>query len=168
MPITYKGSAFKPKDVEECFVANLKTVKAHLLALGLTGFRIDFYGSGDSGSFEQPTFRDGSSHYITSLADRPGYENVPETLPIWDFHSGHTYTGGQHVFSTTTTPSDLDLEEAVRKLMEDYVNAQDVDWYNNDGGQGHVDVDLVAGTFDADISQNETVSTSVHSIDGEF
>lgn len=65
-------------------------------------------------------------------------------------------------------PTSLEYSSPERNEIEDwaqvYLEGTNVDWYNNDGGQGYIEFDLTTAPwkFEASIDQNETVSSNAH------
>ena len=47
-----------------------------------------------------------------------------------------------------------DIDEAVAHLTEDYLEETGVNYYDNEGGYGHLDINVAAGTVDLEVSQN--------------
>ena len=54
----------------------------------------------------------------------------------------------------------MEAEEAIRALTDEYLEEVDVDWYNNDGGQGHLEINVEAGTVELEVSTNYTERTT--------
>jgi hypothetical protein len=134
-----------PDSAEERFVANCKQLREVLKLADVGSVRVDFYGSGDSGSFEAPLFDD--KYGVTS--------SPVSTVKIWE-EKGYYEFGG--TFKGTVELSELPIVDATVKVFEGYVEAQGVDWYNNDGGSGYVKLDVGSGSVEVNIDQNETVS----------
>lgn len=53
------------------------------------------------------------------------------------------------------------LDEAIEEWAQILLESTNVDWYNNDGGQGnfHFDLTITPPFFSGEVSVNETVST---------
>lgn len=133
-----------PKTAEGRFAANCKALRKVLQELGVGEVRMDFYGSGDSGSFEKPQFDHADLYNPDDL-----------TVTIWEEKGWYEYSGK---FKGEVSQTEMSVAEAVEKTFECYVNAQNVDWYNNEGGEGYVELDVGTGVVDVNIDQHETVT----------
>lgn len=69
----------------------------------------------------------------------------------------------------TNDPEYLDTKHPIYKEIESFaykfLESTNVDWYNNDGGQGEIKWDLseVPFKFTANVDQNETISKTAYS-----
>ena len=100
-----------------------------LADLGITGIKVHYAGSGDSGAIE-------SIVYTTEKLDEDEVDafNELDTLDIWS---------NEDNLST--------LNSGLNSLIEDFVNEKlldDIeDWWNNDGGEGEVLILIPSGKY---------------------
>lgn len=118
-------------------LAKRQELTQKLLTANIGGVKIEFSGSGDSGSIDliEVEFMDGSILEPTKDARRN-----------WEF-------------------AEDSLHKELESFAYDYLETTDVDWYNNEGGQGTIEFDLrtVPFAFRCDISTNEIVSHEAYS-----
>lgn len=52
----------------------------------------------------------------------------------------------------------MTLEDVLKDLCNEALNKSNIDWYNNDGGQGHMTIDFAADPveIELDVEQNVT------------
>jgi hypothetical protein len=137
--------------------------------LGITHANVDFNGSGDSGDIEQPTLR---RPRIATDPVRPWESTQSELVDVdpkridyvkvGDDESGMYYTPDGRFNSVASpnpeyTSEHSDLERMVKTIADDKVENCGVDWYNNEGGGGHVTFDLTTGKVDFYVYANEIV-----------
>ena len=95
-----------------------------LANLGVTGIKIAYEGSGDSGAIEW-------IGYTTQPCETP--EDVEDIVDAW------------------VNPALADLDSSAYALIEDFANEkllQDVeDWWNNDGGFGELSISIPSGKY---------------------
>lgn len=62
------------------------------------------------------------------------------------------------------------LKKTFEKFVYKWLESTGVDWYNNDGGQGEVTIDLSSFpvSIEANVDVNETVSSTAHEESGVF
>ena len=100
-----------------------------LADIGITGIKVPYAGSGDSGAIE-------SIVYTTEELDEDEVDafNELDTLDIWS---------NEDNLST--------LNSGLNSLIEDFVNEKllnDIeDWWNNDGGEGEVLILVPSGKY---------------------
>jgi hypothetical protein len=106
---------------------------------GVSTVEIEFSGSGDSGSID------------TIIVDYLAKDKPQETN--WG--------------SPDSPRIPEDLREALEEFSYALLETSGVDWYNNDGGQGAVKIDMTTVPFSisANIDVNETVSTEAWSME---
>lgn len=100
--------------------------------LGITSATIEFSGCGDSGDFYSPEFEGGEPRHVEDA-------------------------GGNWVANPKFGDPYGALEEALKKVAENWVNGTGVDWYNNDGGGGSVAFNFQTGEVSANIYYYEQV-----------
>lgn len=94
--------------------------------------KIEFSGSGDDGDYYDPEYEGGEDPKIT--------DSSGNWVPNPKYGEDHEL-----------------LDQMVRETAEKWVDAQDVDWYNNDGGGGSVAFDFKTGEVTGHIFQYEQV-----------
>ena len=107
--------------------------------LGIKSAKIEFHGSGDDGDYYDPEYEGGEDPKITDASGNW----VPNPKYGEDYQL---------------------LDKMVRETAEGWVDAQNDDWYNNDGGTGHVKFDFKTGAVSGYIAQYEQVE---HEVAGE-
>lgn len=156
------GKAFAPKNASEAYQRNLKALVATLKGQSVEKVRMDFYGSGDSGSFENPTYY-ANGETCWDFDSVPGSATLLETMvEVW--RPQGLWSAVTKGYTETIDKVSLPVPEAVKAVFEDYVNDQSVDWYNNDGGSGYAELTLSGSvpTFECSIDVNITTSHNEH------
>jgi hypothetical protein len=104
--------------------------------LGVKSARVTFSGSGDDGDFHGCDMEGGEPAYV--------YDD-----------EGSCYRNPKHGEEHDT------LGQKLTDLAQEWVDEQGVDWYNNDGGTGHVEFDFKTGAVSGYIAQYEQVEHEV-------
>lgn len=107
--------------------------------LGVKSAQVDFSGSGDDGDFHGCNMEGGEARHIYD--DKGNWTKNPKYGEEYDT-----------------------LGDKLTDLAREWVDAQGVDWYNNDGGTGHVKFDFKTGAVSGYIAQYEQVE---HEVAGE-
>ena len=103
---------------------------AYVKLLGIYNIRIEFDGSGDSGSINDVYFFDRNNEQI----------NVEEERYMWA-EPVSIFKNGQ--WQVETTPEKLELiEDVFKSITSVALDETQLDWYNNDGGYGEFTIDL--------------------------
>jgi hypothetical protein len=100
--------------------------------LGVKTARVDFSGSGDSGDFHGCNMEGGEPVHIS--------DGKGSWTP--NLKRGEEYDT---------------LEGKLTDLAQEWVDAQGVDWYNNEGGTGYVEFDFKTGVVSGYIAQYEQI-----------
>lgn len=108
--------------------------------LGVVAAEITFHGSGDSGSFDDADLYVSGGKENRRLADR--IENSER----------------QWVENPEYTKEHESLADQIRELAEKWVEGTDVDWYNNEGGGGKLDLNFRTGEVSGEVYYYEQVS----------
>lgn len=126
------------------FRENLRAVLPVLREHGITSVRVDFDGSGDSGSIEGAIYEPELDDFDASSVMVP----IREVEREWD-HQNSTwiYHSTQHL---------IDLNTAIERIVEDYLEVTQVDWVNNDGGFGTFNIEVVGGVCNMDVNTRYT------------
>ena len=119
------------------FMENLRRVLPVLRQHGIEHVWVSFAGGGDSGQIDDVEFS-------------PRLTDEALTAPCHRTES--SWIGGE--WRRANGVEDVPLKAAIEDITYDYLEATGVDWYNNDGGQGTLSIDVEAGTVDMDLSTN--------------
>lgn len=145
----FEGNALFPN--AEC----RDTFMSKVQLLGIAHITIEFSGSGDSGDMHDPSYRDAKGEDISS--------KVQETMIAWP-GAFSTILNGE--WNETRTELRTTLDEAVKELGDKALEASGLDWYNNDGGQGQLEISFTPEGMDVvlNVGINYT-NTEDHSIE---
>ena len=108
------------------------------MSQNISKVRVEFSGCGDSGSIEEIdiTWADGIDRNEEA---NKATSSVDEKAGWGDF---------------------LGLKATIREWSDEYLGTCNVDWYNNDGGQGHIEFDMTNVPFKFECSIDQNISTS--------
>lgn len=134
----------KRESQNRAYMANLRRVLPVLRQHGITHVIVYFSGGGDSGQIDQVYF----------TPHRVGVGQIAVFSEVMT----HRREGTQWVRERAV--QQMEAEEAIRALTDEYLEEVDVDWYNNDGGQGHLEINVEAGTVELEVSTNYTERTT--------
>ena len=114
-----------------------KLLLTQLRTLGITSVIVSFSGSGDNGNVETPQCwgHDGP----VSLTSGAGAAACIQWVTYHDDYDRHSGTWQRKATNKTMT-----LEEVLREITADALVQKGIDWYNNDGGQGELEIDFTA------------------------
>jgi hypothetical protein len=107
--------------------------------LGVKSARVTFSGSGDDGDFHGCDMEGGEPAYVYD--DKGSCSRNPKHGEEYDT-----------------------LGQKLTELAQEWVDGTGEDWYNNDGGTGHVEFDFKTGAVSGYIAQYEQVE---HEVAGE-
>lgn len=135
----------------EVSTKTLSDVLKELRELGYTSVKITYSGSGDSGDIE-------SVNYFKQNDD-------PDTEEVFVDGSMADYKTGYQILSTRNKAFEENtkvIENEIHSVITKYD-----DWWNNDGGSGHMIIDTQTGSYTI---HNEIYYTESNSYDyqGEF
>lgn len=128
---------------ESFYMENLRAVLPILRAHGVESVRVTFDGSGDSGSID-------GADYDPKI-DAEGIR-VQMRRTVREF-----FQGEWRVFPSVEEAS---LSEAIEDIANDYLQDTRVDWYNDDGGFGSLEIDVVGGTVQLEVNVRYTESNT--------
>lgn len=123
-------------------IRELESALPVLRDAGVVVVQLEFDGSGDSGMLDQPRCLDAEGQEV-SLA-------------------GLTCTVPRGAMDGRLSSVNVPVEEVIYEASERYLDSTDVDWYNNDGGYGHFEINVVAGEFTCEVNVRYTESTCEH------
>lgn len=130
------------------YLDNLRRILPVLRQNGIAHIIVSFDGSGDSGSIEDIAFEP---------ADRlqnPGNIQTEHLVTESILDDG--------IWLSRVSIQQTTLEEAIRTLTDDYLSEVDVNWYDNDGGFGSLEIDVGQGTVSLEVNCRYTESTTEH------
>ena len=126
-----------------------------LSTLGVAKLIVNFSGGGDSGDI------DSIDAYNADMNTE-----IPLTAQIpWSSDENY-FNMDEGTWEQRTKEEVMTLEKIARELTVQALEAQGLDWYNNDGGQGTLEIDFATSppTITLDIGINYT-SVEEHSFD---
>lgn len=133
---------------------NLRVVIDALKKENVTKVDMTYSGGGDSGDYHYPVYTVKRGDETVSLENREGYGGSSYQLD-----SSGEFTSGTKITISHVHPGDWDNEtrtqgtprieeeetemvKAVYEIMEEAVESQHGGWYNNEGGEGTVTLDV--------------------------
>lgn len=102
-----------------------------LRTLGIQLVTVSFAGSGDSGSVEDVTCTDAQGKSVSL-----GNEKMP-----WPTHSSH-FDKDKNAWVQEVKDESKALGDILEQVTYDALEEQGIDWYNNEGGQGSLEIDF--------------------------
>lgn len=128
-------------------------VLTQLRTLGVSTVEVSFSGGGDSGSIDAAYCTDANGKRI----------ELPETKFDWP-RERSTYVphpngrGGDWKRETYTEK--LTLDQILKALTNDALEEQQLDWYNNDGGQGSLTIDFTQSPPDIQLEVGINITST--------
>lgn len=113
-------------------------VLTQLRTLGVSHVEVSFSGGGDSGSID-------SAYCVDAAGKRI---ELPETKFDWPRERTVFADSG---WKRDTYTEKMPLGEILKALTNDALEAQGLDWYNNDGGQGSLTIDFTQSPPDINL-----------------
>lgn len=119
------STIFPSKQAKQDLLTLLKILGGHLV-------EVSFSGGGDSGSIDG-----------VHLTDREGnaIDLKGATLPWFEETSEFDHKTNKWVKEVKPVEA-MPLDEILIKITEDALEIERLDWYNNEGGQGRLSIDL--------------------------
>lgn len=110
---------------------------------------VRFSGSGDSGSIDEICLMDRNGHNI----------NLEKSTLPWP-QSSSEFNQTTQKWERHTKEVDMEVADILQDITEQALEAQGLDWYNNEGGQGQFEIDLSTDppniTLEVGINRTET------------
>lgn len=103
-----------------------------LKLLGIAVITVDFSGSGDSGNIND---------VLAQTADGVEVKLDDQPLMSW-MEETSTHNPVTRQWDKSYHPANLSLESILTKMAEQALEETNLDWYNNDGGQGEFTIDF--------------------------
>jgi len=117
--------------------SNLRRILPILAAAGVGRVDVEFDGGGDSGSIDTINFYDEDNNNVT----------VNERISI----EIYSRTFVNRSWQVAVIEQENSLVDAITEIVDDYLDATGVDWYNNEGGFGHFYIYVQQGTFESSV-----------------
>lgn len=114
--------------------ANKKIVLEALKTLEATEVEVSYSGSGDSGAIDGVEVKRGG----VALSDLPNIKYISFTSQWSDVESN---------WVKGCALREVSLTEALDNFTCDWLDANGIDWYNNDGGAGTLEIDVSNENF---------------------
>ncbi|WP_196160856.1 DUF6878 family protein [Reinekea sp. G2M2-21] len=138
-----------PEEVSADYHDQLTALLPILRDRGVASVRVEFDGSGDSGSIEDVNFDAPEGFNEKEVID------WPNVVKVWDSET--------RAFKFSETIEPTPLVEIVERVTEDWLESTGVDWYNNDGGYGHFEFDVENARYGLDVNVRYTESSVEYS-----
>lgn len=139
---------FEKKSPE--YKANVKALLETLKSLGVHAMHISFDGSGDSGSIDYISYMNKDGQHIRDARLQA------EFMDWTQVHA--SYTQGQ--WTEEERVSRHSLYDASEQLAYDMLSETGIDWYNNDGGYGTIDIVLDPLSIEMEVNSRYTEVTT--------
>ena len=132
-------------------LGKLKPIAAEMKTHGIESVRVEFYGGGDSGQIE----------HVAWSKEPPADTRVDVVIEKWKYQAS---LEGSSKHTLVTETKSMPLAQAIEEVTYDLLDKSGVDWYNNDGGGGYLEIDLSKpeGTVEFSIHVNELISHEEH------
>mgnify|MGYP001382811401 CR=1 FL=1 len=127
------------------YLDNLRRVLPVLENHGVEGVTVTFSGSGDSGAIDWA--------YFTPEQPQEFNETRVEQLSINSFYEDDRWR-------TALVSENMTLKDALNNITDNYLEETGVNWYDNDGGYGELEIDVAARSVSLDVNVNYTESTN--------
>lgn len=122
-----------------------------LKVLGGTRATVSFDGSGDSGSID-----------FVELKDREGH-NINLTGARFEWPTGTSnYDHANSKWVKESSVVEMDVYDILKQICEDALESTSLDWYNNEGGYGELNIDLTTEPVSVVLDANIRITTHEH------
>ena len=130
------------RSAERTYMENLRRVLPVLRQHGVVTVHVGFDGGGDSGSIH------------TVCYDPDDFDGKTVQVDVAAITSRHEAGGWVSSRQVSLEP----VDEAIEVLTYDYLEETDVDWYNDDGGYGELEINVDDGSVSLEVNVNYTES----------
>lgn len=137
VPVVRRGT-------ERTYLGNLRRILPVLREYDVATVYVGFDGCGDSGSIHTVRY---------DPDDFDGNAIEVDVVTITSRHEAGGWVSNREV-------SRQSVDKAVEELTYDYLEETDVDWYNNDGGYGELEIDVEEGSVSLEVNVNYTDSNT--------
>jgi hypothetical protein len=131
------------------FQENKKSIIQALRDAHVAHVEASFQGGGDSGDIERSVAKNADGEVVDL-----GLAGVRVEL----IQTGSVYNIRTKRHDRTTEKVVKKLEEAINGFMNDALEQTGIDWYNNEGGQGSIEMNVKDGTVVVHMEQNVTTT----------
>lgn len=135
-----------PTESGHLYIENLRRVLPILQAHNVPSVEVSFDGSGDSGSIH------------TIWYSTPELSEAVGKIAVQTIINERYLDDGD--WKTRTALTQTTMSDAIESLTYDFLDTTGVDWYNNDGGFGRLEIDVANGTVNLEIDTRYTQSTT--------
>lgn len=143
LPKPPPAASMTTEAAQHIYMENLRRILPALRRHDVQSICVRFEGSGDSGAIGDVEC------YPFALSNILSTERI-EYLALERFHD-------DGVWKSRTVPQRSTLNDAIVALTDDFLDENShIDWYNNDGGFGSLEIDVVAGSVTMDIKTRYT------------
>lgn len=124
---------------------------------GIKSVRVEFYGCGDSGQIE----------HIDWSKEPPDGTNVDVKIETYSYTRG---PDGTYNHERNIVDKRMPLEKALEEVTYSLLDKCGVDWYNNEGGGGYLEIDTQKpeGHVEFNVYYNEIVQRDGHYAEGSL
>lgn len=142
---------------------NLRIVIDALKSQNVTMVEMTYSGGGDSGEYHYPVYTVKKGDETVALENREGYggssyrlepasgEFISETkITISHVHPGDWDPETKTQGAPRVEEEETEMVKAVYQIMEEAVESQHGGWYNNEGGEGSVQIDVFNEKIDVE------------------
>ncbi|MFA5957763.1 DUF6878 family protein [Hyphomicrobium sp.] len=139
-----KTSPAPDRTEERLYKENLRRLLPVLRNAAIESVTVEFDGSGDNGSIQNIDYaphanRDVCNQHMEYLATEGVFSN------------------GR--WMTTVLLREARVDDVIDTVTSDYLDETGVDWCNDDGGFGRLEIDVAAGTVELEVNQRHTESS---------
>jgi len=136
------------------YMDNLRAVLPVLRRHCITAATVTFNGGGDEGAIEDVG--------LTPASNAEAILNEHVTV----LQRTSVFDDGQWIYQTQ--PVACTLSDAITAITDDYLAFTDIDWYNDSGGFGELEINVEAGTVLLEVSTRYEESTTEYSAEHDI
>lgn len=136
------------------YMDNLRAVLPVLRRHCITAATVTFNGGGDEGAIEDVG--------LTPASNAEAILNEQVTV----LQRTSVFDDGQWIYQTQ--PVACTLSDAITAITDDYLAFTDIDWYNDSGGFGELEINVEAGTVLLEVSTRYEESTTEYSAEHDI
>jgi hypothetical protein len=103
---------------------------ARLRLLNIKEVRVEFSGGGDSGEISSIDASDGNNNPV----------NIKNEMIEWEAEAQRIKQDNEWVMQTAIKM--MSLDDVLNQITLNWLEDSNLDWYNNEGGQGHMTIDF--------------------------
>jgi hypothetical protein len=146
MDIDQNRAEITSETLPECnYLENLRRVLPLLDGAGIETVTVTFSGSGDSGAIDDAWFT-------------PKQPDEFSKTQVSQLRRTSIFEDGQ--WTKAVVPETMSLRDALDNITNDYLEEAGINWYDNDGGFGELEIDVAERSVSLNINVNYTESTN--------